>query len=231
MINSTDRQVLQAKYSGNRFGMMNQEQRNMASFQLLLKIHTVRGWAIPANELMDILVTEFEKKLSESYANVTEEEVMYAFRNVELDIKDWGKSINLSIIDEVMSVYLAQRFELSKMEESRNKPMQLDEKKDLSEEEWNEWIEDAKKYSFEILPTVMYDYLVKNGTITLSVAQKHSLMDKAIDYLNVIIPLVTKERYEFMAMKEKGVFSPAVTSQLINYSKKYALQDYFNSLK
>lgn len=72
---------------------------------------------MPTDELMIILVDEFTKKIIESYLNVTVEEVCHAFRSGGHEVKEWGKSLNISLIDEVMIPYLAKRFEVSRVEE------------------------------------------------------------------------------------------------------------------
>ena len=60
-----ENRVIELKYSAKTFGKMTEDERSLAAYQILLKIHAVRGWSIPVSELMDILVGEFEKKLSE----------------------------------------------------------------------------------------------------------------------------------------------------------------------
>lgn len=83
---------------------------------LILKIYTITGWPIPEDELKKILVDQLSKKIKESYPNVNETEVEYAFRS-NLTVKDWGKSMNLVLIDEVLSGYLERRADVSRMEE------------------------------------------------------------------------------------------------------------------
>lgn len=91
----------------------------MQASVLLLKIHVITGWEIPQQELMTILADQFVKKILESYPSVTPEEVEYAFRNKPIELKEWGKSMNISLIDEVMVPYLEKRFEISRIEEQR----------------------------------------------------------------------------------------------------------------
>src|SRR5690606_31250336 len=64
-----------------------------------------------------ILRDQFRQKLLESYPTVNCDEVEYAFRK-NTDVKDWGKKMNLALIDEVMIPYLAERSEASRMEET-----------------------------------------------------------------------------------------------------------------
>lgn len=107
----------------------------------LLKIHVITGWTIPKDDLLIILIDQFIKKLIEGYPNVNPEEIEYAFRNYGTTVKDWGKSMNLSLIDEVMIPYLEQRFELSRVEEQ--KAPQIEYKPDLEqiEREYQEFLQ------------------------------------------------------------------------------------------
>mgnify|MGYP003421232987 FL=1 len=147
---------------------MNEEELELSAYELLLKIHAVRGWTVPVSELMDILVKQFSLKMTEKYANVNSEEMMYAFRNTELEIKDWGKALNLSLIDEVMLPYLEQRFELSRTEENLlNKPIMIEDIKPLSKEEKAEWMMDWKMMgddiNFELIPLQFYDFMEEDN--------------------------------------------------------------------
>ena len=86
---------------------------------LLLKVHVITGWVIPDTRLMNILVDQFEKKLMEDYSSLNTEEIEYAFRKGGTIVKDWGKGMNLSLIDEVLSPYLNNRLRVSADEEKR----------------------------------------------------------------------------------------------------------------
>lgn len=99
-------------------------QQNLWSFAkaTLLKIHVITGWAIPSDERMEILLDQFIKKIKESYPNTNPEEWEFAFRNYGTTVKDWGKAMNLSLIDEVMMPYLADRKHLSHEVEERKDP-------------------------------------------------------------------------------------------------------------
>lgn len=99
--------------------------------EVLLRIHVITGWQMPPDELMLILVDEFNKKILESYPNVNVEEITYAFRQHGSEVKEWGKALNISLIDEVMIPYLEKRFETSKIEERSKK--QIEHKPDLKQ--------------------------------------------------------------------------------------------------
>lgn len=112
--------MLAKKYASPQIGAMNDQQKSMWSKALLLKIHVITGWVIPDSDLINILVDQFEKKLTEDYGNMNTDEIEYAFRQSGTTTKDWGKQMNLSLIDEVLIPYRELRSVLS-MQEERQK--------------------------------------------------------------------------------------------------------------
>jgi len=136
-----EKKILELKYSGKRFGQMTTQEQSISAKGALLKIHVIAGWQMPPEELMPILIDEFTKKIIETYANVTLEEITYAFRSEGYKVKEWGKALNISLIDEVMVPYLEKRFELSKVEEHKAK--QIEHKPDLAqiEKEYQEFLQ------------------------------------------------------------------------------------------
>lgn len=115
-------------------------EQSISAKETLLRIHVIAGWAMPPDELMIILIDEFTKKVVESYPNITVEEISYAFRSEGYKVKEWGKALNISLIDEVMVPYLEKRFELSKFEEQKVK--QIEHKPDIDqiEKEYQEYL-------------------------------------------------------------------------------------------
>nr|MBA4166540.1 hypothetical protein [Chitinophagaceae bacterium] len=133
----------------------------VTSNAVILKIHAITGWEIPEKMIARILKEQFIKKMQEGYATVNVDEIEYAFRTYGTQVKDWGKSMNLSLIDEVMTPYLLSRQEVSKMEEQK-KPLMIDHKEDLSDIAMQDWYEDtAQKHKaggkLEFLPPMIYD--------------------------------------------------------------------------
>ena len=120
-----DRKVIELKYVSKQIGTMNEVEVLTWAKALLLKIHVITGWVIPEDDnLLNILVDQFQKKMVESYGNVNPDEIEYAFRNNDA-VKDWGKNMNLNLIDEVMRPYLNRRFVLGMKEEQAKPPKQL----------------------------------------------------------------------------------------------------------
>lgn len=101
---------------------MNEQEVMMWGKTLLLKIHVITGWTIPDSDLLVILVDQFQKKLVESYPDMNTDEIEYAFRQSGTTVKDWGKAMNLSLIDEVLIPYLGERKTLSHTLEERKQP-------------------------------------------------------------------------------------------------------------
>lgn len=225
-----ENQIIEKKYAAVQFGRMTEPERVLVAYSILLKIHVITGWTIPASdEFMDILVGQFQKKLDENYEKLNAEEIEYAFRNRGLQIKDWGKSLNLTMIDEVMLPYLQNRFDLSHVEETLMAKFagRLDEKKEVTPEEWEEWLIDLPNYPFEYLPGSAYDYLVRQGVIILTNGEKHALMEKAVGYLLAHLPPGSKDLVAFHTMQDEGVYSAEVTATLVTISKRFALKNYF----
>lgn len=90
----------------------------VAANMLLLKINVITGWSFPVGDdedqtkvLHNILKEQFFLKLQESYGNLNLDEIQFSFRNYP--VKDWGKSINLNLMDEVVSAYMAEKQNLS----------------------------------------------------------------------------------------------------------------------
>jgi hypothetical protein len=109
--------VIELKYrGGQRFGHMGAPQVITAGKALLLKIHVITGWTIPEGDLMNILVDQFTKTLLEKYDDLNSSEIEYAFRSKGTAVEDWGKAMNLNLLDKVLTPYLNERFRISETE-------------------------------------------------------------------------------------------------------------------
>lgn len=214
------------------------EDLNTWASVLLVKINAITGWIIP-DESLEILVDQFRKKLTESYANCNPDEVEYAFRNYGTGVKDWGKQMNLSLIDEVMVPYLERRFELSRVEEQKTKPIpQIENKEDMSMEAMADWFNDVSKkikdgkLLLEFVPPMLYIWMDENGNINKTNAEKHAYLERAVQYrYGKLIEEVQKEdsatnRYslsEFTRMKDGGCFVGSEISHLKTLAKQMIL--------
>jgi len=210
---------------------------DMSVNSLLLKIHVITGWAIPSNEIMLLFIDQFKKKAIESYPLVNTDEVEFAFRKFGIGVKDWGKSMNLSLIDEVMQPYLEMRFEISKFEESKKipeLPAIMEVSYDEKIKECDEW-EQKKDIKLSLIPLYLYDYFVLIGRIQLSVEEKKVIYNKAAEYrlsqLQNETELDRSNRHEFIAFNDlliQGIQNIKGIEQerLRNLAKKIAVFEY-----
>jgi hypothetical protein len=143
----------------------------------LLKIGVITGWQTPADAQLEVLIDQFTKKLREGYSNVNADELEFAFRS-NSTVKDWGKSMNLALIDEVMAPYLEARHSISRIEETANKPPQ----KAIEDIKMTD--EELLKASFEtyrvinncnFIPESLWPYLVSSGKASLTLEQNKAI--------------------------------------------------------
>ena len=229
--------VIELKYAAKRFGIMVEDELDLAMNALLVKVSVITGWSPPAASFIDELIKQLCLKARESWQYLNMEEVEYAFRQKTIDIKDWGKVISVALITDVITPYLDNRYDLSHQEERIRMPKlaltngEEEPKKELSPEEWEDWLEDiSKETSFLKIPQVSYDYLVRSGKINLSKEEKFSLMDRAIKFMSDTIDINSRPGVEFIKMKREGRYSAEVTATLITNSKRMAVFDYFTTL-
>lgn len=169
------------KYQAKPFGLLTDTELQQTVSVLILKIYVITGWAVPQKELKNILIDQLTKKMKEGYSNMNEAEVEFAFRN-NLTVKDWGKSINLVLIDEVLSGYLDKREDVSRAEERYRLAPPPDVKEvELSDEDFIEANRAVYKLtkSYGLISAKCYDILVKQEKINLAREQKEEIRIKA----------------------------------------------------
>lgn len=217
---------------------MNDAELELSAHRIILKISVIVGWTIPlSDEMVDMLTDQFRKKLSEGYSNLNEAEVEYAFRNKGIETRDWGKSLNLSLIDEVMIPYLENRFEISKTEESLTKPKMIEEKKETTDKEMFEWIEDWKQkevIDLELIPLQFYDFLESKKIIAVPNKIKHEFIAKAASQIKVkLIDAMSLSKNDdaykafkvFEKMEVEG-FEGDLKIRITNRAKRLIINDY-----
>lgn len=171
MLKQPEVEILRVKYQALQFGRLSDSNLWAYANATLIKIHVITGWTIPDNKLMDILLDQFIKKIKECYSDTNPEEFEYAFRNYGTTVKDWGKSMNLALIDEVMLPYLTDRKHLSHELEERNAPppaMKIyteEENNNLYRELTEGFYQRIRKGIVEEIPDYTRAILVKDGMI------------------------------------------------------------------
>jgi len=161
--------VIQVKYAEGikRFGEEDETMLVATVQAIILRIKVITGWPIPElEEERNILYAELTKHFREAWPTLNAEEVMYAIRSYTGVVKNWGKDINLALIDEALAKYYQHRQQVSLLEE------QAAVKRDApqlppAEADWKEMCEACYqefltgKYNLSLWPWQMYDEFVK----------------------------------------------------------------------
>lgn len=229
--------ILDLKYKSNPVCKMSAPELTVWSKAAILKIHVITGWTVPANELLNVLIDQFQKKMIESYPTINPDELEYAFRTYGTTVKDWGKQMNLSLVDEVLIPFMAARLSVSQIEEQAKPLLIKGPKEELSDVTMRDWMEDVKgkKLAVEFMPVMIYDWLEKKGELVKSVAEKHEYLQNAVEHRQCRLAQACEENNcqdnrdalrAFMTMKEAGEFTGPEVNTLKSLAKKMILFDY-----
>lgn len=115
-------QIICLKYSAKKISELSESELYLQVKKMLLQIYVITGWTMPSGEIKKILEDQFQKKLLESYRTLNTDEIVYAFRQIGTGIEDWGKEMNLNLVDKVLKPYLISREEISEKEEQQVPP-------------------------------------------------------------------------------------------------------------
>lgn len=112
-----EKKMIRLKYQSPQIKSLIDGNLGIVTKTLLLKIHVITGWTLPIGNIMIALKDLFEKKILMSYSFLNPDEIEYAFLKYGTTIEDWGKEMNLNMIDKVLIPYVEQRVEFSYNEE------------------------------------------------------------------------------------------------------------------
>ena len=105
---------------------MNENEIIVGAELSLFDISVITGWVIPDHEVYkEKLITQLVLKLKESYHDMNFSEISYAMRKYCSEVEDYGKSVNLALIDKVVKKYKAERMVVSEIELSLTKEKQV----------------------------------------------------------------------------------------------------------
>lgn len=209
------------------------------------KISVITGWHLPANDqYVRVFETQLFQKLVDSYQDLNIDELEYALREYGTQIKDWGKAMNLALIDEAIQAYLSQRRQMSEYEERiriEQEPAKIDTSTPESTEWSGEWgkVKEAARNGqinspFVFIPTDLFDWLERTGRISLTPAEKWELMsDCAGDHIgDMEVALLnggirTPQVTEKMEMLKNGEWrkDPDLKASLITLAKQKAVRE------
>lgn len=72
-------------------------------------------------ESVIVLRDEFRKLLKEQYGEMNTDEIEFAFRERSHTVEDWGKNMNLGLINRILKPYLYDRQDISQAEAGMKK--------------------------------------------------------------------------------------------------------------
>lgn len=225
------------KYQSPQLGKLTAIELLKTARVLVLKIHVIVGWRVPEKELKDILIDQFTKKIKESYQNINADEFEYAFRQ-NASVQDWGKNMNLALIDTVISEYLERRLDISRLEEKYKKRVELPspEPEPMTGDEYVEmnfriW-QVLGKYG--MISTKCYDILVKRGKINLDQEEKDKMYAENESSLK---SRVMAEKAKPMKIRDDELIvlhdskdPDRWKTRVFNECKKKAVENYFKTL-
>lgn len=233
--------VIELKYSGPRFSSIPEHDVELHAMGLLIRLNAVTGWKIPDDgPILNTLVSEFSKFITESFSDMNPEEVAYAFRNYATGIKDWGKSMNLSLIEEPLQAYRNERRRLSELEErARMEP--TEDELPVGECDWSDQWESIKEQCRNgqieqaIILTPVYDWLVREGLLNLDEEEKKGLLAQCREEYAQELKLSILEgnsEYEELSrllstdcLKDSGIKARLINMSKIKAVKQLALSE------
>ena len=243
-LNQEEQKILQLKYSKPQIKFIGVSELQLHTQALLLKIHVITGWKLTDDEIkLNILEDQFIHKLKEDYGSVNVDEIEYAFRKYGKHFKEWGKELNLNLIDEVMDEYLKHRNIVSDLEERLLEPPKaekptdeqiLSDKRESIEEYYQDFL-NGKKHSFKLLPhfaiaQLALDDYCSYDLYEMFVEKAKELIGKEI--LNEIEDLKLRRKNSLVTDKENELCELDITSdRVIKLSKKMALLYFFSEAK
>lgn len=178
-LTNEENDILALKYKSPRYGKMSDVELLISAKVAIFKIGVITGWPVPSDEHLEVLIDQFTKKLKESYADVNPDELEYAFRS-NTTVKDWGKSMNLALIDEILAPYLSARVSVSRLEEQAKKPpMAAIADIPMSDEELLKATFEVYKVvpNYEFIPSSLYNYLAASREIKVPEEEKREIMN------------------------------------------------------
>lgn len=109
------------KQKSKMFKFLTEVEQVYAVKNLLIKIHVITGWALPTEEFLGVLIDQVHKKIMEDYSDMNPDEVEFAFRETTT-LEDWGKNLNLNLLDKILIPYKDRRYGISRKVENALPP-------------------------------------------------------------------------------------------------------------
>ena len=183
------------------------------------------------------------------FANKTLSELVLAFDlaiNNELDLKPDDIKIydqfTIAYVAQIMAAYKTWLYKVHKdWKVKKDYPKMVEEKKYLSDEEWDEWIEEwrqKEEINIELIPVIFYDHLINKKLLVVTKQQKWDYTEKAVGFIKSYLleemnGKQTNDAYKawntFQNMEING-FSGEIKEKITNRAKKLIVYDYLTQL-
>ena len=149
-----------------------------------------------------------ELEISRDEVKVYDQFTIAYIANIMASYKKWLRDINNSIVI--------------------NKKIVMEMKNELTKQDWEDWMHDVKDYKVELIPVMLYDYLVKENLINLTTNEKNEFLKTAINIYYFSIEQDRIEAKNFLKQKEQGYFIEPYNNKLKDLAKKIAVKNYIN---
>ncbi|MCW3466533.1 hypothetical protein [Chitinophaga nivalis] len=180
-----EQRVIQLKYNSKRIGNYTPEELSVQCKAMVMKIAVITGWQIPDNpEYVTILMDQLRKKFADDYQDLNIDEFEYAMRTYGTHINDWGKGLNLALIDDAICEYLGKRQHLSNLEAQKRANEINTAALPASETDWSDSWEKIKNNARNgvlrttFISTYVYDWLFRNNMITLTIPERWQVLEE-----------------------------------------------------
>lgn len=182
------------------------------------------------------------------FANKTLSELVLAFDlaiNNELDLKPDDIKIydqfTIAYLAQIMSAYKSWLYKIWQTNKSKPAIIELEEKKEVSDEEKLEWLNEWKRDDIiiDLIPIHFYDYLIQFNLVEITPKIKWEAIEKVTQSIKYSLQVAIgeckttdalREFGEFEKMEKDG-FTGKLKEQILNKAKKLIIADYLKSDK
>lgn len=144
----------------------------------LVMIRIITGWALLEDDMaLQMFETLLYKKLLADFPTLNLHEIEYAFLHHTTGIRNWGATVNIPLIEEVLNAYIAVRAKVSFLED-QHEVLPEPAPRSLTLAEYYEFAADTERMynagtlGTNLLPVMIYNFLVATEDIMLPDMQK-----------------------------------------------------------
>lgn len=223
-----EQRMYAAKYTGKRFGAMDNVELATAVGDIVPKICAVAGWKLDEDEGVQIWLAEATAlKLSTQFSSLTPSELLLAV--TLYPAKDFGRNFNMEVLHECLTTYLPHRSELSRIEEQKNPlpTLKLEDGSQISDEELLNsaiWLIKAN-LSPEMISVRVYHHLEKERLISPEKGQKQDAMKRARERVAELC-----EQSDGYLAEVEAMDATKFQSLLVEKAKQFLTADYIRKM-